>query len=102
MTESQLKNTYQLYTDLWKLVKEYHDAKTDEQWTQCTDRAKEIAEKYGKTSLVLDTLELIENASKDSDRNAPKNNENVPKNKKNAPESVAALSQGKVTHQSRK
>lgn len=62
MTEEQLKTIYQLYTDLWKLFKTYHDAKTDEQLKQCTDQAEKLVEQYGDNvrPLVLDTLELIE------------------------------------------
>lgn len=62
MTEEQLKTIYQLYTDLWKLFKDYHDAKTDEQLKQCTDQAEKLVEQYGDNvrPLVLDTLELIE------------------------------------------
>lgn len=62
MTEEQLKIIYSLYTDLWKLFRQYHDAKTDEQWEQCTERAGKLIEQYGEDvrPIVIDTLELIE------------------------------------------
>lgn len=66
MTEEQLKTIYQLYTDLWKIFKTYHDSKTDEQWEQCAEQAAKLVEQYGEDTrpLVLDTLELIERSSK--------------------------------------
>lgn len=62
MNEEELKTIYQLYTDLWKLFKAYHDAKTDEQWEQCTEQAAKLVEQYGDDvrPLVIDTLELLE------------------------------------------
>lgn len=62
MTEEQLKIIYSLYTDLWKLFRQYHDAKTDEQWEQCTEQAGKLVEQYGEDvrPIVIDTLELIE------------------------------------------
>lgn len=66
MTDEQLKTIWSLYTDLWKLFKDYHDSKTDEQWEQCTEQAAKLVEKYGEHTrpLVIDTLELIERSSK--------------------------------------
>ena len=66
MTEEQLKIIYQLYTDLWKMFRQYHTAKTDEEYTRLTERASEIVDQYGEDvrSLVLDTLELIEKRCK--------------------------------------
>ena len=32
MTDKELKEVYALYTDLWKLFREYHEAQTDEEW----------------------------------------------------------------------
>ena len=66
MTDEQLKTYYQLFTDLWKLVKTYHDSKSDDQWKSLTDRADELVKQYGEDtrSLVLDTLELIERRCK--------------------------------------
>lgn len=62
MTDEQLKIYYQLYTDLWKLVRTYHDTKNDDQWKELTDRAEELVQQYGEDArpIVLDTLELIE------------------------------------------
>ena len=66
MTEEQLKIIYQLYTDLWKMFRQYHTAKTDEEYTRLTERANEIVDQYGEDvrPLVLDTLELIEKRCK--------------------------------------
>lgn len=62
MTEPELKKIYNLYLDLWKMTREHHGAKTEEEYTALTDRAAELVEKYGAEtrSIVLDALELIE------------------------------------------
>lgn len=66
MSEEQLKTIYQLYTDLWKLFKAYHDARTDEQWKECADQAAKLVEQCGDDvrPLVIDTLELLERRTK--------------------------------------
>lgn len=66
MTEEELKTIYQLYTDLWKMFRQYHTARTDEELNKLTERATEIVDQYGEDvrSLVLDTLELIEKRCK--------------------------------------
>lgn len=66
MTDEALKTIYQLYTDLWKMVKDHHNAGTDAEWQALADKADELVKKYGedKRQLVLDTLELIERNSK--------------------------------------
>lgn len=66
MTEEQLRIIYQLYADLWRMFKTFHDAKTDEQWEQCTEQAVKLVEQYGENArpLVIDTLELIERSGK--------------------------------------
>ena len=66
MTDEQLKTVYQLYADLWRLFKAYHDAKTDEQWDACTEQGAKLVEKYGEDArpLILDTVELIERRCK--------------------------------------
>lgn len=66
MTEEQLKTIYQLYTDLWKMFRQYYTARTDKEWEKLAERAAEIVEQYGEDvrPLVLDTLELIERSSK--------------------------------------
>lgn len=65
MTDEQLKTIHSLYSDLWKLFKDYSNIQPgtkDEVWEQCADRGTALVEKYGedKRQLVLDTLELIE------------------------------------------
>lgn len=66
MTNDQLIKINQLYSDCWKLIKEFHNAKTDEEWKNCTDRAGELMKKYGKWSMdiILDTLKIIERGTK--------------------------------------
>ena len=66
MTEEQLKSIYQLYTDLWKMFRQHHTARTDEEWEKLTERAAEIVDQYGEDvrPLVLDTLELMEKRCK--------------------------------------
>lgn len=66
MTEEQLKTIYQLYTDLWKMFKEYHSSRTDEEWEKLTERAKQLVEQHREDTrpLVIDTLELIERRTK--------------------------------------
>lgn len=62
MTEPELKKIYNLYLDLWKMTREHHGAKTEEEYTALTDRAAELVEKYGAETrgIILDALELIE------------------------------------------
>lgn len=66
MTEEQLRIIYQLYTDLWKMFRQYYTARTDKEWEKLAERATEIVKQYGEDvrPLVLDTLELIERSSK--------------------------------------
>lgn len=66
MTEEQLKTIYQLYTDLWKMFRQYYTARTDKEWKELAERAAEIVEQYGEDvrPLVLDTLELIERSNR--------------------------------------
>ena len=62
MTDEDLKKCYGLFTDLWHLVKAYHNSHKNEEWEQLTNRCSDLVDKYGirTRSLVLDTLELIE------------------------------------------
>lgn len=66
MTEEQLKTIYQLYTDLWKMFRQYHTARTDAEWDRLAEQAEKIVDQYGEDvrSLVLDTVELIEKRCK--------------------------------------
>lgn len=66
MTDEELKIIYQLYTDLWKMFRQYYTARTDEEWDRLAERAAEIVEQYGEDvrSLVLDTVALIEKRCK--------------------------------------
>ena len=66
MIDEELKIIYQLYTDLWKMFRQYHTARTDAEWDRLAEQAEKIVEQYGEDarSLVLDTLELIERSSK--------------------------------------
>lgn len=62
MTDKELRKIYNLYNDLWKMTREHHGAKTEEEYAALTDRAAELVEKYGAGTrgIILDALELIE------------------------------------------
>lgn len=66
MTDEELKIIYQLYTDLWKMFRQYHPARTDAEWDRLAEQAEKIVDQYGEDvrSLVLDTAELIEKRCK--------------------------------------
>ena len=66
MTDEELKIIYQLYTDLWKMFRQYHTARTDAEWARLAEQAEKIVDQYGEDvrSLVLDTVELIEKRCK--------------------------------------
>ena len=66
MTDEELKIIYQLYTDLWKMFRQYHTARTDTEWDRLAEQAEKIVDQYGEDvrSLVLDTVELIEKRCK--------------------------------------
>ena len=66
MTDEELKIIYQLYTDLWKMFRQYHTARTDAEWVRLAEQAEKIVDQYGEDvrSLVLDTAELIEKRCK--------------------------------------
>ena len=72
MTETDdVRQIYSLYTDLWKLFREYHGAQTDEEWEKLQARAEEIVKQYGtdSRSLVLETIILIERKGKKNGKN---------------------------------
>lgn len=66
MTDEELKIIYQLYTDLWKMFRQYHTARADAEWDRLAEQAEKIVDQYGEDvrSLVLDTAELIEKRCK--------------------------------------
>nr|DAP69016.1 MAG TPA: hypothetical protein [Caudoviricetes sp.] len=66
-----VRQIYALYTDLWKLFREYHGAQTDEEWEKLQARAEEIVKQYGtdSRSLVLETIILIERKGKKHGKN---------------------------------
>ncbi len=73
MTDERQKTINALFVDCWKLFKEFHftkeeleKAKDDKRWNRCTEKAKQLADQYGRESMniVFDTLELIENSEK--------------------------------------
>lgn len=39
MTDEELKIIYQLYTDLWKMFRQYHTARTDAEWDRLAEQA---------------------------------------------------------------
>ena len=71
MTDKELKEVYALYTDLWKLFREYHEAQTDEEWEKLQAMAEVIVKQYGtdSRSLVLETIILIERKGKKNGKN---------------------------------
>lgn len=65
MKEEKLKEIHSLYTDLWRLFRDYsciQPGAKDSVWEQCTNRAQALVEQYGedKRPIIIDTLELIE------------------------------------------
>ena len=66
MTDEELKETYTLFSELWKMVKRYHDSRTDDEWAALVDAADRMVKKHGEESrmLVLETLGLIERRCK--------------------------------------
>lgn len=65
MTEEQLKTIHSLYTELWRLFRDYSGivpGAKDSVWEECTNRAQALVEQYGedKRPIIIDTLELIE------------------------------------------
>lgn len=70
MNDEWLIIVNKLYNNCWKLVKEYHNAKTPEEWKACTDRAGELMKEYGEWSMdiLLDTMKIIEKSKSDSNK----------------------------------
>ena len=66
MTDEELKEAYQLFTGLWKLVHKHHNTKTDQEWKNLTDHASELVNKHGVKAqpLVVETLNYIERGYK--------------------------------------
>nr|DAW28671.1 MAG TPA: hypothetical protein [Caudoviricetes sp.] len=66
MPEDELKEVYSLYTDCWKLYREYHNIKTDQEWEKLDKITREMVEKYGDYSrnLVMSTIFMIERRAK--------------------------------------
>lgn len=66
MTDEELKEAYQLFTGLWKLVYKNHNNQSDQEWKRLTDQAAEMVKQYGEDvrPLVLDTMEYIERRCK--------------------------------------
>lgn len=53
MSDEQLKKYWEMYTDSWKLFKEFSEPdETDEYWFALRDKAIELHEKHG-TNLML-------------------------------------------------
>ena len=71
MTDKELKEVYALYTDLWKLFREYHESQTDEEWENLQARWEEIVKLFwtDSRSLVLETIILIERKGKKNGKN---------------------------------
>lgn len=46
MTEDQLRQYYNMFTDVWRLFRKYQDISTDEEWQQLIVDGKELIERY--------------------------------------------------------
>nr|DAN02292.1 MAG TPA: hypothetical protein [Caudoviricetes sp.] len=66
MTEPELKEVYNLYTECWKLYKEYHAIKTDQEWEKLLSITEEMVKRHGDYSrpLIMDTIIMIERSAK--------------------------------------
>lgn len=66
MSEDELREVYSLYTECWKLFREYNSIKTDQEWEKLDRITRDMVEKYGDYSrpLIMDTICLIERSSK--------------------------------------
>lgn len=66
MSEDELREVYSLYTECWKLFREYNSIKTDQEWEKLDRITRDMVKKYGDYSrpLIVDTICLIERSSK--------------------------------------
>ena len=66
MSEDELREVYSLYTECWKLFREYNSIKTDQAWEKLDRITRDMVKKYGDYSrpLIMDTICLIERSSK--------------------------------------
>lgn len=66
MTEDELKEVYSLYTECWKLFREYNSIKTDQEWEKLDRITRDMVKKYGdySISMIMATICLIERSSK--------------------------------------
>lgn len=67
MSENELKEYFNLYTDTWKFFKKYHAAASDREWNDLMKEADVVAKKKrsisGKTlaeQLILATIDEIQ------------------------------------------
>lgn len=66
MTEEELREVYSLYTDCWKLFREYNSIKTDQEWEKLDKITRDMVKRYGDYSrpFIMATICLIERSSK--------------------------------------
>lgn len=62
MSEDELREVYSLYTECWKLYKEYHTVQTDAEWEKVDKLTRDMVKKYGdySISMIMATICLIE------------------------------------------
>lgn len=69
MTEKELKQYYEIYTDCWKLFREYSEPDgTDEFWQRLVDEVDMLHKKHGKSKfsqkMLFETMDEIEGVYK--------------------------------------
>lgn len=75
MTNEELKQAYNMFTDAWKLFKKYADIRdTDEYWESLVDEAGETAKQFDNDkfirNLVMAVMDEIERRAKEMRNNA--------------------------------
>lgn len=62
MSEDELREVYSLYTECWKLFREYNSIKTDQEWEKLDRITRDMVKKYGdySISMIMATICLIE------------------------------------------
>lgn len=75
MSEADLKNVYQCFTDSWRLFKKYSNIRqTDNaRWEELVNESSEIAKTYGNCKLarglLMETIGELERRSKEAKGN---------------------------------
>ena len=57
MSETELKNIYQCFTECWRFFKKYNDVQsTDEYWECVTSEGDQLAKRFGNGRFVRDMV----------------------------------------------